>query len=89
MLADVHKVSGQVTAALSGSATTQNQFDALVDFAYNLGIGNLRSSTLLRKHKTGDYVGAASEFKRWNHAAGVVLAGLTTRRLKEAALYAA
>lgn len=66
---------------------TQNQFDALVSFAYNLGLGNLNSSTLLRKHKAGDYAGAANEFKRWNKAGGKVLAGLTRRREAEARLY--
>jgi GH24 family phage-related lysozyme (muramidase) len=75
-------------AALIGSApTTQHQFDAMVDFAYNLGIGNLASSTLLKKYKAGDYAGAALEFGKWNKAAGRVLPGLTKRRAAEAAYY--
>ena len=68
-------------------ATSQEQFDALVSFTYNLGAANLRRSTLLRKHKAGDYRGAAREFKRWNRAAGRVLRGLTRRRKAEANLY--
>lgn len=68
-------------------ATSQEQFDALVSFTYNLGAANLRRSTLLRKHKAGDYRGAAREFKRWNRAAGRVLRGLTRRRKAEASLY--
>lgn len=68
--------------------TTQNQFDALVSFAFNLGEGNLEKSTLLKKHNAGDYAGAAKEFIRWNRAAGKVLNGLTRRRTEEAALYA-
>lgn len=68
--------------------TTQNQFDALVSFAFNLGEGNLEKSTLLNKHNAGDYAGAAKEFIRWNRAAGKVLNGLTRRRTEEAALYA-
>lgn len=72
---------------LGGAATTQDQFDALVSFAYNVGAKALASSTLLRKHTTGDYAGAAEEFARWNKQAGVVLAGLTKRRAAEAALY--
>ena len=67
--------------------TTQGQFDALVSFAYNLGLGNLQSSTLLKKHNAGDYAGAALEFSRWNKAAGKVMAGLTARRARESELY--
>ena len=76
-----------VTAALSGKPTTQPQFDALVSFAYNVGLGNLRTSTLLRKHRAGDYEGAAAEFGKWTRAAGKVLPGLVRRREAEAALY--
>lgn len=67
--------------------TTQNQFDALVSFAYNVGEGNLAGSTLLKKHNAGDYAGAKAEFARWNKAGGKVLNGLTKRRLAEAELY--
>ena len=59
----------------------QNQFDALADFTFNLGGGNLRSSTLLKKLNAGDYIGAANEFKRWDKAGGKVLNGLVARRL--------
>lgn len=67
--------------------TIQGQFDALVSFAYNLGLGNLQNSTLLKRHNAGDYAGAALEFSRWNKAAGKVMTGLTTRRAREAELY--
>ena len=77
-----------VANAIGGAPTSQNQFDAMVSFAYNVGLGNLQSSTLLKKHKAGDYAGAAAEFGRWNKAAGKVMAGLTRRRAAEAALYA-
>lgn len=70
-----------------GDNATQNQFDALVSFAYNLGAESLRRSTLLRLHNEGDYAGAAAEFVRWNRAAGKVMAGLTRRREAEAKLY--
>lgn len=66
---------------------TDNQFAALVSFAYNLGTPNLKSSTLLRKLNAGDYAGAANEFERWNKAGGKVLAGLTRRRQAEKALF--
>jgi lysozyme len=79
--------SAQVTSALDGAATTQNQFDALVDFAYNLGVGNLASSTLLKLHKEGDYAGAAAQFPLWDHAGGKVMPGLQKRRAAEQTLY--
>lgn len=66
---------------------TDNQFSALVSFTFNLGPGNLRSSTLLKKLNAGDYQGAADQFSRWNKAGGKVLSGLTRRRNAERALF--
>jgi len=66
---------------------TQGQFDALVDFAYNAGPANLKSSTLMAKVNRGDFAGAALEFDRWVYAGGVRLAGLTRRRDAEQALF--
>lgn len=64
---------------------TQGQFDALVDFAYNLGLGNLKSSTLLRKIKAGaSETEIRYQFSRWNKAGGKVLPGLVKRRAWEA-----
>ena len=51
----------------------QNQFDALVSFSYNLGLGSLQNSTLLRLLNQRDYAGAAAQFPRWNKAGGKVL----------------
>lgn len=65
----------------------QNQFDALVSFAYNLGVNALGTSTLLKKHIVGDYEGAQAEFMKWTKANGKVLAGLVKRRNHESALY--
>ena len=62
---------------------TQHEFDALVDFSFNLGIENLHQSTLLRKLNAGDVEGAAQEFEKWVRAGGVVMAGLVRRRLAE------
>ena len=84
---DIERHADPVRALLAGMRTTQNQFDALVSFAFNVGVGALKGSTLLRKHMAGDYAGAAAEFARWNKANGRVLAGLTRRRAAEAALY--
>ena len=72
--------------AIAGTCT-QGQHDALVSFAFNLGLGALMSSTLLKKHKAGDSEGAAAEFGRWIHAKGKVLPGLVKRRVVEAQLY--
>lgn len=65
----------------------QNQFDALVSFAYNCGEGNLGKSTLLRKLNKGDYTGAANQFAVWNKGGGRVLNGLVRRRAAEAKLF--
>lgn len=66
---------------------TQGQFDALVSFTFNVGAGNLRNSTLLRRLNAGDCAGAASEFSRWVRARGKILPGLVTRRAREGALF--
>lgn len=68
-------------------ALSQSQFDALVSFTYNVGAGNLKSSTLLKKLNSGDYAGAANEFPRWNKAGGKVLNGLVKRRAEEQQLF--
>ena len=65
----------------------QNQFDALVSFAYNCGTRALSGSTLLRKLNAKDYAGAADEFERWNKADGKVLPGLVRRRAAEKRLF--
>lgn len=66
---------------------TQGQYDALVDFVFNCGAGNLATSTLLRLVNKGNFADAAREFSRWNKAAGRVLPGLVTRRAAEAKLF--
>lgn len=66
----------------------QNQFDALVSFVFNVGSGNFRTSTLLRKVKANvDDPSIADEFMRWNKANGRVLFGLVRRREEESNLY--
>lgn len=66
---------------------TQGQIDALVSFAYNLGLAALKSSTLLRLLNARNYAGAAAQFPRWNKAGGKVLPGLTKRREAERLLF--
>ena len=81
---------GQYERAVTEAVTvplTGNQFSALASFTFNLGAGNLRSSTLLSKLNRGDHAGAAAEFTRWNRARGAVLPGLTRRREAERDLF--
>ena len=68
-------------------SVNQYQFDALVDFAYNLGIGNLKKSTLLKLINIKDFVGASKQFKLWSKANGKALNGLTKRRKEEEELF--
>ena len=64
-----------------------NQFSALVSFSFNVGLGALADSTLLRKLNAGNYQGAANEFPRWVKAGGQTLPGLVRRRDAERALF--
>ena len=66
----------------------QNELDALTSWTYNLGVGNLKSSTLLKKLNAGNKDEVPAEIVRWNKANGTVLAGLTKRREAEAELWA-
>jgi|TARA_R110002050_G_scaffold124796_1_gene244127 lysozyme len=75
-------INNAVTVSLN-----QNQFDAMVSWVYNLGSGNLNSSTLLKVLNSGDYAGVPEQIMRWNKAGGKVLAGLTKRRQAEANLF--
>ncbi|NEQ44817.1 MAG: lysozyme [Leptolyngbya sp. SIOISBB] len=68
-------------------ATNSDQYSAMVSFAFNVGLGAYRDSTLLRKHNAGDFAGAADEFLRWVNAGGQFLPGLLRRRRAERALY--
>lgn len=86
-VADIRRFEDQVEKALQGAATSQKQFDALVHFAYNIGVGALSKSTLLRLHKAGHFDAAAAEFAKWNKNDGRVMPGLVKRRAIEAAIY--
>jgi lysozyme len=80
-------VAGAVTAVnrFATVSLNQNQFDALVDFTFNLGPAVLAHSTLLRDVNAGNF--AADQFQLWDHVKGVVVTGLLTRRKAEAVLF--
>lgn len=74
--------------AMAVDAINQNQFNALVSFAYNLGSGALKGSTLLKKVNANyNDVSIADEFKKWVHSDGGILPGLVARRADEAKMY--
>ena len=66
---------------------SQNQFDALVSWVYNLGPTNFNSSTMLKVLNAGEYSEVGNQMLRWNKAGGKVLEGLTRRRQAEADLF--
>ncbi len=65
----------------------QNQFDAMVSLAYNIGTGSFLKSTLLKKVNAGDFIGASEEFLKWNKSGGKELLGLIRRRKREQDLF--
>lgn len=87
LMKDVLNIEKQIDSVLKVELN-ENQYDAIVSFVYNLGIGNFKSSTLLRKiNSNPNDPTIANEFKRWVYSGKTVLPGLVTRRQKEADLY--
>ncbi|WP_264309302.1 lysozyme [Pseudomonas putida] len=86
LLNDVQRFEPEVERLIT-SPLSQNQWDAMISFTYNLGAANLESSTLRRLINAGNYVAAADQFPRWNKAGGKVLAGLVRRRAAERDLF--
>lgn len=84
---DVARFENGVTNCLCGCPTNSNQFSAMVSLAYNIGLGNFATSTVLKRHKLGNYALAANAFLLWNKANKKVLPGLTERREDERELY--
>jgi lysozyme len=85
--ADLGRFSAGVRRYCPAAADRQCHHDALVSLAFNIGLGNLASSTLRMKYNREDYAGAADEFLKWRKANGVVLRGLERRREAERALF--
>ena len=87
LLSDAQKVVDSINNDYTGPELTQNEFDALVDFGFNLGVHALEGSTLWRKLMAGDIAGAAAEFPKWDRAGGQEVAGLLRRRQSEQSLF--
>ena len=66
---------------------SQNQFDAMVSLAYNIGVGAFSNSTLLKRINVKDFLGAGNEFLKWDKSNGKPLLGLTRRRQREKELF--
>jgi len=85
--ADLQRFSDGVLRLCPAAADNDRHLSTLVSFAFNVGLGNLQSSTLRMKYNRGDYAGAADELLKWRKSNGVVLAGLVRRREAERALF--
>jgi GH24 family phage-related lysozyme (muramidase) len=84
---DINSFEKCVNSLFADVELTQGKFDALVSFAFNLGCGALRKSTLRRKLIHNDIYGAADEFPKWCHAGHRKLKGLVRRRAAERELF--
>ena len=87
LLSTLSKIEKDVWSVIKQSVN-QRMFDSLVSFTYNVGLGNLKSSTLLKKvNKDINDPTIKDEFLKWNKSKGRVLKGLTNRRNDEWLLY--
>lgn len=83
---DLEAFEAGVLALVKGPLT-QGQFDALVSFAFNVGLGALKRSTLLKRLNSGQHKAVPAELMKWTRAAGRELPGLVRRRRDEAELW--
>jgi len=86
-LEDDYKIFENAVKALVTVPLTEDKLGALTSFAYNVGVGAFKSSTMLRKLNAGDYDGAYNEFDRWVYGDGKKLEGLVRRRKVERTLF--
>lgn len=87
LCADLARFEAAVTKVIEVNVT-QNQYDAMVSLAFNIGIGAFTRSSVARKTNARDFAGAKASFALWNKANGRVLSGLVRRRYEEAKLFA-
>lgn len=76
-----------LTTALGKSPTKQNEFDAFVNIAYNIGLSGALGSTFLKRHIDGDKKGCAEAITWWNKSGGKTVQGLVNRRAREVQMY--
>jgi lysozyme len=86
---DLGRFERGVARLCPAAVNSQGQFDALVSFAFNVGLGNLQRSSIRMRYNRGDIEGAADAFLMWTKAAGKVLPGLVKRRQDERAMFLA
>ena len=86
---DLARFERGVARYCPAAVNSQGQFDALVSFAFNVGLGNLQRSSIRMRYNRGDIEGAADAFLMWTKAAGKVLPGLVKRRQDERAMFLA
>lgn len=86
-IADHEEGMSKLFPASRMATVTQGQWDALVSFAFNLGVGALKKSSLLRLFLAGDIAGASAQFDRWVNAGGRRLGGLVRRRAAERRMF--
>jgi len=84
---DLGRFERGVARLCPGSVGNQGQFDALVSFSFNVGLGNLQRSSIRMRYNRGDIEEAADAFLMWTKAAGKVLPGLVKRRRDEMAMF--
>lgn len=84
---DIKTAADAVNRLVTYAGMTQGQFDALVDFTFNVGVHNFEGSKLLVLINEGHLTEAANQFERWNTAGGQVVAGLLRRRMAEQRLF--
>ncbi len=86
LLEDIERFEDGVNK-VCGFNTTSDQFSALVSLSFNIGLSAFAGSTVLKRHKLGNFIGAARAFAMWNRGGGKILPGLIRRREAEAKLY--
>ncbi len=86
LLEDIERFEDGVNK-VCGFNTTSDQFSALVSLSFNIGLSAFNGSTVLKRHKLGNFIGAARAFAMWNRGGGKILPGLIRRREAEARLY--
>ena len=86
---DLARFERGVARYCPAAVNSQGQFDALVSFAFNVGLGNLQRSSIRMRYNRGDIEGAADAFLMWTKAAGRVLPGLVKRRQDERTMFLA